>query len=118
SLQTGQIARPRRAKGYSLKVNRRLPRLGNGGQRIPRARFFFDPLLFVADDVEQQVFILRAGQILFTMLLVAAIVERFAGLAVVLLACPFSDAAIKVNVGRVELLLAWLQGHVQPLRKE
>src|ERR1035438_3870482 len=49
------------------------------------------------------------------MLLVAAVVERRAVFAVVLLACPFSNAAIKVNVGRVELLLAWLQGHVQSL---
>src|SRR5208282_3060755 len=90
---------------HFLYIDRRLPRLADGGQRIARALFLFDPLLFVADDVEQQIFILRTGQILFTVLLVTAVVQRLAGFAVVFLPCPFSDAAVEVDVGRVELLL-------------
>ena len=45
-----------------LDVNRRPARLANRGQRIARALFLLDPLLFVADDVEQQLFILRARE--------------------------------------------------------
>src|SRR5271169_6260234 len=63
-----------RLSSSSLNVDRRFARLGNRRQRIARSLFLFDPLLFVVDDVEQQLFIFRARQILFTMLLVAAVV--------------------------------------------
>ncbi len=98
-----------------LNVDGLLPRLANRRQGIACTRFLFDPLLFVADDVEQQLFIFRAGKILFTVLLVAAVVHRLAGLAVILLPCPLSDAAVKADVGRIELLLARFQKGVQPL---
>src|ERR1700687_1021790 len=98
-----------------LQVDRLPARLANRGQRIAGALFLLDPLLFVADDVEQQFFILRARQILFTMLLVAAVVQRFAGLAVVLLPCPLYNVAVKADVRRIELLLALLQKSVQAL---
>src|SRR5216684_4212140 len=98
-----------------LDVNRLPARLPNRRERIARACLLFDPLLFVADDVEQQFFILRAGKVLLTVLLVAAVVQRLASLAVVLLPCPLSDAAVKADVGRVELLLARRQESVQPL---
>ena len=78
-----------------LKINRRLAWLTNGGERIARARFFFDPLLFVADDVEQQLFVFGAGQIFFAVLLVGAVIQCFSGFAVKLLSCPFSDAAVE-----------------------
>src|SRR5216684_7694074 len=100
-----------------LNVDGLLPRLANRRKRIARPLFLFDPLLFVADDVEQQFFIFHAGKVLLTVLLVAAVVQRLAGLAVVLLPCPLSDAAVKTNVGRVELLLARLQKRIQPLHQ-
>src|SRR5271165_4300906 len=101
----------------SLNVNRRLARLANGRQRIARALFLSNPLLFVADNVEQQQFILGDRQIFFAMLLVAAIVQRLARLAVELLPRPFSNVAVEVDVGRVQLLLARLQKCVQPLHQ-
>src|SRR5580658_9009290 len=97
----------------SLEVNGRFARLANGRQRIARAFFFFDPLLFVADDVEQQLFIFRAGKILFAVLLVGAIVQWLAGFAVILLPRPPSDVAVEVDVGGVEPLLTRLQERVQ-----
>src|SRR5208282_468856 len=108
-----QRGRTRVSPLHVLDINRRLARLGNRGQRIARALFFFDPLLFVADDVEQQLFVLRAGQILFTVLLVSAIVQRFTGFAVVFLPCPSSNVAVEVDIWRVELLFARLQERVQ-----
>src|SRR5258708_39428643 len=65
---------------HFLDVNRLPARLANRRQRISRARFLFDPLLLVADNVEQQLFIFRAGEILFTVLFVAAVVQRLSGL--------------------------------------
>src|SRR5580700_6677910 len=99
---------------HALKINRRLAWLAYRRQRIACARLFFDPLLFVADDVEQELFIFSARKIFFAVLLVGAVVQWLARFAVKLLRCPFSDAAVEVNVGRVELFLAWLEESVQP----
>ena len=49
------------------------------------------------------------------MLLVAAIIQRFAGLAVVLLAGPASDVAVEMDVGCIELLFTRPQECVQAL---
>src|SRR5208283_5636714 len=49
----------------------------------------------------------------FTVLSVAAGVQRFTGLAVVLLPCPSSNVAVEVDVGGVELLFPRLQERVQ-----
>src|SRR5208282_673627 len=105
-------SRPR-LSGCLLEVDGRLARLADRRQRIARAFFFFDPLLLIADDVEQQLFILSAGEALFTVLGIAAIVQWLASFAVVLLPCPSSDVAVEVDVGRVELLLARLQKRIQ-----
>src|SRR5258708_18593305 len=100
---------------HFLDVNRLPARLANRRQRIARAIFLFDPLLFVADDIKQQLLIFRAWQILFTVLLVTAIVQRLASLAVILLPRPLSDAALKADVGGVELFLASRRERVQAL---
>src|SRR6266403_2824691 len=58
-----QFWRARVPAPHVLNVDGLLPRLANCRQRIACALFLFDPLLFVADDVEQQLSIFCAGQI-------------------------------------------------------
>src|SRR6266436_1251004 len=110
-----QFWRARVPAPHGLNVDRLLPRLANCRQRIACALFLFDPLFFVSNNVEQQLFIFRTRKILCTVLLVAAVVQRLPGLAVELLSGPLSDAAVEPDVGRVELFLAGLQKRVQAL---
>ena len=53
--------------------------------------------------------------VLFHMLLVGAVVERFAGLCVEFLSRPASDRAIELDMRRIQLGLARLQGIVEAL---
>src|SRR5271163_2988748 len=100
---------------HELEVDRRFARLGNRRQRIARSFFFLYPLFFVADNVEQQLLIFSARQILFTVFLVCAIIQWFAGFAMIFLSSPASDVAIEVQVRSVELLFTRLQEGIQAL---
>src|SRR6266404_3198384 len=101
----------------ALNIDRRFARLANGRQRVASALFFFDPLLLVAQDVQQKYLIFGTRQVLLAMLFVSAIVERLAGFAMKLLPCPASDVAIEVHVGRVELFFPRLQEGIQAINQ-
>src|SRR5208337_4103043 len=100
-----------------LQIDGRLARFGDCCQRVSSPFLFLDPLLLVADDVEQQRLVLRCGQIHFTMLLVGRVVQRFAGLTMEARSRPAPDAAVELEVGRVVLFLPRPQEGVQALNQ-
>ena len=75
-------------------------------QRIARTFLLCNPLLLVGDDVEQQLLVFRGRHVFLQVLLVGAVVQRFAGLRMKLLPGPPSDAAVELDVGSVKLWLA------------
>src|SRR5579859_3520586 len=51
------------------------------------------------------------------MFFVGAIVERLAGFGMKLLACPFSDGAVELDVRRIQLWFAWFERVVEALNQ-
>ena len=96
---------------YRLIADFRTSPMVESGSRAPvfSAIHFFSLLMMSSSN-----FLSAARRhVVFQVLFVGAVVERFAGLGVEFLASPFSDGAIELDVGRVEFRLARLQRAVE-----
>src|SRR6266571_8145645 len=96
-----------------LLVDSGLAHLANGFQRIARALFRHNPILFRIQDLKQPLLVLGAGHRLVEVFLVAAVVERLAGLSMELLAGVAANLAIEFNVGHIQGGFARLENIVQ-----
>src|SRR5579872_6905309 len=96
-----------------LKVDRRFARLGYGFEGIARAFFRNDPLLFVGDNFEQQLFVVGAGKKIRQLLIVFFVFERRAGFRMIFLIGPAANHAIELDVWSVKFWLTRLQNRVE-----
>src|SRR5437868_10369505 len=98
------MSSPRVNVAWVGMLDRRLAHFADGQQRILGAGLGRDPLLLIANDIEQHFLVGGRGHDLFNVQRVLFVIERLAGLRVELLSCPFADVAIELYVRAIEFL--------------
>src|SRR2546423_3045730 len=85
-------------------IQRVLSYFANGKQRVFGAGAWRDPLLFRADDVQQQLLVCRGGHPGIELLAVFLLFHRLAGVGMEKLSFPLADVAVELDVRTIQRL--------------